>query len=314
MATKPDVLVVAPNRPDQMKMLDEAYTLHRLYKAQDREALLNEVAPIIRAVVTGGRAGFKKEMLEQLPNLEIVAANGVGVDSIDVEECRARGIPVTNTPDVLTDDVADMGMALTYATLRGFARGERWVREGRWKNEGMMPLATCIKGKVLGIIGLGRIGKAIAARAESFGMEVRYNGRRAQADVAFRFYDDAVALARDADVLLLACPGGEATRNLVSNDILEALGPTGHLVNISRGSVVDEPALLEALQNNRIAGAGLDVYENEPRIDEAFFPLDNVVLQPHCASATVETRDAMAQLVVDNLAAHFAGKPLLTAV
>jgi len=314
MTTKPDVLVIVPSRPAQMKILKETYSLHRHDQADDPDALLDDVGSKIRAVVTMGFKGFTKEMLDRLPNLEIVAVGSVGYDSIDVESCRAHGVPVTNTPDVLTNDVADHAMALTYATLRGFCRGERWVREGRWRDDGDMPLTTTVTAKKMGIIGFGRIGKAIAARARAFEMEIAYHGRRKQPDVSVPYFDDPVSLAKDCDVLMLACPGGEETRNLVSRDVLEALGPDGCLVNISRGSVVDEPVLLEFLQQDRIAGAALDVFNNEPKIDETFFTLENVVLQPHCASATVETRGAMSQLVVDNLAAHFSKKPLLTPV
>jgi len=314
MTTKPDILVIVPTRPSQMKILEETYTLHRYDEADDRDAMLDEVGSIIRGVVTMGFRGFTREMLEKMPNLEIVAVGSVGYDSIDIEACQARGVPVTNTPDVLTSDVADLAMALTFDTLRGLSRGERYVREGRWRDEGPMALTTTVTGKKMGIIGFGRIGKAIAARAEAFEMKVSYHGRRKQADVSAPYFDDPVALAKDCDVLMLACPGGDETRNLVSRDVLEALGPEGYLVNISRGSVVDEPVLIEFLQQEKIAGAALDVFENETKIDETFFTLDNVVLQPHCASATVETRGAMSQLVVDNLAAHFAGKPLLTPV
>ncbi len=314
MVTKPDILVVVPTRPAQMKVLEETYTLHRYDEADDRDAMLDDVGSKIRGVVTMGFRGFTREMLEKMPNLEIVAVGSVGYDAIDVESCRGRSIPVTNTPDVLTNDVADLAMALTFATLRGFSRGERYVREGRWRDEGPMELTTTVTGKKMGIIGFGRIGKAIAARAKAFEMKIAYHGRRKQADISIPYFDDPVTLARENDVLMLACPGGDQTRNLVSREVLEALGPEGYLVNISRGSVVDEPVLIEFLQQNKIAGAALDVFENEPKIDEAFFTLDNVDLQPHCASATVETRGAMSQLVVDNLAAHFAGKPLLTPV
>lgn len=314
MTTKPDILVIVPSRPAQMKILEETYTLHRYDEADDRDAMLDEVGSKIRAVVTMGFRGFTSEMLEKMPNLEIVGVGSVGYDSIDVESCRARGVPVTNTPDVLTNDVADLAMALTFDTLRGLSRGERYVREGRWRDEGPMALTTTVTGKKMGIIGFGRIGKAIAARAEAFEMKISYHGRHKQADVSTPYFDDPVALAKACDVLMLACPGGDETRNLVSRDVLEALGPEGYLVNISRGSVVDEPVLIAFLQQEKIAGAALDVFENETKIDEAFFTLDNVVLQPHCASATVETRGAMSQLVVDNLAAHFAGKSLLTAI
>lgn len=311
---KIDVLVVWPNRPEQMQMLDETYRLHRLDQAEDPEALLQEVAPRIRAVVTSHGGGFKPSLLERLPNLEIVASSGVGTDTLCVEACRARGIPVTHTPDVLTDDVADMGMMLLLATVRRLLPAERWIREGHWEARGMMPLNTSVTGKRLGIVGLGRIGKAVARRAEAFGLEVRYFGRRQQAGVAYPFYDDLVELARHVDILLLAVPGDTGTGGLVNAEVLQALGPKGYLVNVARGSVVDEPALVRALQDGVIAGAGLDVFVDEPRVPAALLDLENVVLQPHCSSGTVETRGAMAQLVVDNLAAHFAGRPLLTPV
>lgn len=313
MSSKPDILVVVPTRPDQMKMLEEAYTLHRYDTAKDRDGLLNQVGDKISGIVTMGSKGLSKELLDRLPNVQIVAVGSVGYDTVDVDACRARGIPVTNTPDVLTDDVADVAMALTFDIVRGLTRGERWVREGRWRDQGMMPLTTTLTGKTMGIIGFGRIGKAIARRAEAFEMKVAYHGRNKQ-DVSQTYYADPVALAHDCDVLMLACPGGEETRNIVNRDVLEALGPDGYVVNIARGSVVDEPVLLEFLKEKKIAGAALDVFENEPKIDETFFDLENVVLQPHVGSATRETRGAMSQLVVDNLAAHFAGKPLLTPV
>lgn len=314
MATKPDILVVVPSRPDQMKMLEAAYTLHRYDQAEDRDALLKEVGEKIRGVVTMGSKGLTRDIHERLPNLEIVAVGSVGYDTVDIEGCKARGIPVTNTPDVLTNDVADLAMALTFDIVRGLTRGEKYVRSGRWRDEGSMALTTTLTGKTMGIIGYGRIGKAIARRAEAFEMEVAYHGRNMQEGSPHPYYETPEALAKACDVLMLACPGGEETRGLVSRAVLEALGPSGYLVNIARGSVVDEAALLELLKANKIAGAALDVFENEPKIDETFFTLENVVLQPHVGSATQETRNAMAQLVVDNLAAHFAGKPLLTAI
>jgi lactate dehydrogenase-like 2-hydroxyacid dehydrogenase len=312
--TKPDILVVVPSRPAQMKMLEQTYTLHRHDKADDPDSLLAEVGSKIRGVVTMGSKGFSTDMLDRLPNLEIVAVGSVGYDSIDVEGCHERSVPITNTPDVLTNDVADLAMALTFDTVRGLSRGERYVREGQWRDKGPMALTTTITGKKMGIIGFGRIGKAIAARAEAFEMTTAYHGRNKQEGVSTPYFEDPVSLAKECDVLMLACPGGEETHHIVSREVLEALGPDGYLVNIARGSVVDEAALLEFMQQEKLAGAALDVFENEPKIDETFFTLDNVVVQPHVGSATVETRSAMAQLVVDNLAAHFTGNPLLTAV
>jgi lactate dehydrogenase-like 2-hydroxyacid dehydrogenase len=311
---KPDVLLVWPSRPRQTAILEETYTLHRHDLAKDPEALVREVGKRIAAVATTGGKGLGRDLIERLPNLKLVASSGVGYDTIDIAACNERGIVVTNTPDVLTDDVADLGLGLILATQRGLIKGDRWVREGRWKREGMMPLTTTIRGKRLGIVGLGRIGKAVALRALSFGLEISYFGRTQQSAVPYRFYGDLQAMCREVDILLLSCSGGEATRNLVNVDVLKALGPKGTLINISRGTVVDEPALVEALRSGGIAGAGLDVFASEPDPNPALIAMDNVVLYPHHASGTVETRDAMAQLVIDNLTAFFAGKPLLTPV
>jgi len=295
-------------------MLEQTYTLHRHDLAKDPEALVREVGARITAAATTGAKGLARNLIERLPNLKLVASAGVGYDTIDIAACNERGIVVTNTPDVLTDDVADLGLALILATQRGLVRGDRWVREGRWRREGMMPLMTTLSGKRLGIVGLGRIGKAVALRALPLGMEISYFGRSRQSAVPYRYFDDLQAMCRDVDVLLLSCSGGEATRKLVNAEVLKALGPKGTLINIARGTVVDEPALIEALKAGGIAGAGLDVFASEPDANEAFIAMDNVVLYPHHSSGTVETRDAMAQLVVDNLAAFFAGKPLLTPV
>jgi lactate dehydrogenase-like 2-hydroxyacid dehydrogenase len=313
---KIEVLVVWPNRPEQMKVLEQTYQLHRYDRAgpAEKRQMLEDVAPRIRAVATTHGGGFEESLLAQLPNLEIVSSSSVGLDTICVQACHARGIPVTNTPDVLTNDVADMALMLLLSTVRRLLPGVDWINSGAWVEKGMMPLNTSVTGKKLGIVGLGRIGKAIAARAEAFGMEVCYFGRKPQPDVAYPYYDDLLELAGDVDILLPAMPGGPETEGLVSRAVLAAIGPAGYFINISRGSVVDEGALVDLLLQGGLAGAGLDVFVDEPRVPEALLALDSVVLQPHCASGTVETRAAMAQLVVDNLAAHFAGRPLLTPV
>ena len=313
---KIDVMVVWPNRPEQMKMLEHTYRLHRYDQAtaDEKEVMVREVGERIRAVVTTHGGGFEQSLLDRLPNLEIVTSASVGLDTLCVDGCKARGIPVTNTPDVLTDDVADMAMMLLLATVRRLLPGVNWISSGDWQSKGMMPLNTAIRGKKLGIVGLGRIGKAIAQRAEAFGMEVCYYGRKPQAEVSYRYFDDLLALATEVDILAPAVPGGPHTEGLISRDVLEAIGPQGYFINIARGSAVDESALVELLQQDKLAGAGLDVFVNEPHVPAALLSMSNVVLQPHCASGTVETRAAMAQLVVDNLAAHFAGKPLLTPV
>lgn len=312
--SKPEVLVVWPNRPEQMRILEQRYRLHRLDLAADPDALIVEVAGKVRALVTSHGGGLTAALVDRLPNLEMVASSGVGTDSLCVEHCRARGVAVTNTPDVLTDDVADMGLLLLLATLRRLLPAVRWIEQGHWHSLGAMSLSTTVRGKKLGILGLGRIGKAVAQRAEVFGLEVSYCGRSVQPGSAYTYYEDLIAMARDVDILLLAVPDTEQTRGLITADVLQALGAHGYLINIARGSVVDEPALISALQKGVIAGAGLDVFAAEPNVPDELLLLENVVLQPHCGSATVETRGAMAQLVVDNLEAHFAGKPLITPV
>lgn len=314
--SKIDVLVVWPNRPQQMQMLADTYELHRydLASVEEKAAMIDSVGDKIRAVATTHGGGFDETLLAQLPNLEIVCSSSVGLDTICVEACHKRGISVTNTPDVLTDDVADMAMMLTLATLRRMLPAVEWIQSGNWVEKGMMPLNASLKGKSLGIVGLGRIGKAIAARAEAFGMSVSYFSRQAKTDVDYRHYDDLVALAKDVDVLAPVIPGGPATEGLISREVLSALGEDSYFINVSRGSVVDEQALVELLEQRAIKGAGLDVFVDEPNVPQALLSMDHVVLQPHCASGTYETRAAMAQLVVDNLAAHFAGKPLLTPV
>jgi lactate dehydrogenase-like 2-hydroxyacid dehydrogenase len=301
-----DVLQLVPLRPEVQKDLAARYRLHDV-------ASLGETAARIRAVVTNGHAGPGADLIDRLPNLEIICSASVGYDAIAVEHARARGIPVTNTPDVLNDDVADLGIALMIMAARRLAAADRFVRAGKWRH-GEFPLAASASGKRLGIVGLGRIGKAIAARAEAMHMTIAYTGRRRQADVPYHYESDLVALARDSDFLMVIAPLTDATRGLINRPVLEALGPEGILVNIARGAVVDEAAMVTALQDGKLGGAGLDVFAEEPRVPEALFAMDNVVLVPHVGSATVETRRAMSRLTLDNLDAHFAGKPLLTPV
>ncbi|WP_417843817.1 2-hydroxyacid dehydrogenase [Thalassospira sp.] len=314
MSAPRDVLVVSPARPHQMEKLAQEYTLHRYDQSDDRSGLVASVADKIRLVMTTAGVGIPAGLIDQLPNLEVITSFGVGYDSIDIPACTARGIKVTNTPDVLNDDVADTAIMLMLATLRRLVVGDRWARSGNWSKNGAMPLTTTLHSKKVGIVGLGRIGKAIASRAEPFGVELGYFGRSQQGDVGYQYFNDLLALAEWADVLVVACPGGDATRNLIDMNVLTALGATGYVVNIARGSVIDEPALITALRDGIVGGAGLDVFHNEPHMNPAFAELDNVVIYPHHASGTVETRDAMGQLVVDNLIAFFAGKPLITPV
>ena len=310
---KPEILLVESMMPDIEAALDAGYTVHRLAGAPDRDRLVAEVGPRVRAVVTGGGTGVSNAIMDACPNLGIVAINGVGTDAVDLKHAAGRGVRVTNTPDVLTDDVADLAMGLMIAGSRRMMVGDRFVRAGRWPNGGL-PLARKVTGKRLGILGLGRIGMAIAQRAAGFGMEIAYTNRKPRSDVSYRFVASPVDLARESDILIVAASAGPDARNMVNRAVIEALGPDGLLVNVARGAVVDEPELVAALTDGRLGGAALDVFANEPHAPEALFGLDNVVLQPHQASATIETRMAMGNLVLANLSAFFAGQPLPTAV
>jgi len=269
-------------------------------------------APGYTVAVTMGVFGIDAAQFAALPDLKLVACNGAGLDRIDLAEARRRGVAVCHTPDELADDVADGAIGLVYALLRRIVAADRFVREGRWLKE--RPAAsTRLAGKTLGVVGLGRIGSRIARRAEANGMAVKYHGRRPQPDAPWPFVADVGALAAEVDVLVLACPGGEATRNLVSRSVIERLGPKGYLVNVARGSVVDEAALLDALEAKAIAGAALDVFATEPDIDPRFLALDNVVLQPHSASITNETRAAMVKRLISDIDAFLNGRPFFNA-
>jgi lactate dehydrogenase-like 2-hydroxyacid dehydrogenase len=310
---KPELVMVGPMMPHVMEALDSDFIVHRLWEAADPDALLKQVGAGVRAIATSGHLGASAAMMDVLPKLEIIGCYGVGVDAIDLTHAAKRKVIVTNTPDVLNDDVANMAIALLLATSREICNGDRYVRAGKWL-ERPMHLTRSLRGKRLGILGLGRIGKDIASKAEVFGLELAYHGRRKQDDVSYRYYADLVEMARDSDYLIAICPGGAATDKIVNRAVLDALGPEGVFINVARGSVVDEPALVAALRDGRLGGAGLDVFAAEPKVPAALLTMDQVVLQPHAASATHETRRAMGDLVVDNLRAHFAGKPALTPV
>ncbi len=293
--------------------LEAQYQVHKVYEAQDRDAFIAEHAPEIRAIATRGEIGASANLMKSLPKLEIVSCYGVGTDAIDLEYAKNAGIRVTNTPDVLTDDVADLGVALLLATARKLPQGDRFVRDGKW-TKGNMELVTRVSGKRVGVVGFGRIGAAVAKRLAAFDCDVAYFSRSQRDGVAYPFFKNLLEMVKWSEFLIVTLSGGDATRNIIDGAVLEALGEQGILVNVSRGSTVDEPALLAALETRAIKGAGLDVFLNEPNIDERFFDLDNVVLQPHHGSGTLETRQAMGKLVRDNLAAHFAGSALLTPV
>ena len=311
---KPDLFVVGPIYPPALKIIDDTYTTHKLWLAPDKDAFIASVADRCIAAATSGTNGMRAPMIAKLPKLKLIAHFGVGVDSLDVDAAKARGITVTNTPDVLTEEVADLTLGLLLATMRRLGAAERHVRSGQWRAKGPMPLTDSLQGKTVGIMGMGRIGKAIARRCEAFNLKIAYQGPNRKPDLAWPYYADPVALARDCDIIIAAFPGGDSTNGLVSRAVIEALGPQGILINIARGSVVDEEALVEALVSGKLGGAGLDVFVHEPKVPEALFALDNVVLLPHVGSATHPTRMAMGQLQIDNLAAFFAGKPLKTPV
>jgi lactate dehydrogenase-like 2-hydroxyacid dehydrogenase len=287
------------------------FTVHRLPDGAERAAFLKEVGPRIRGA-TGW--GIDKATIDALPALEIYANAGVGYDGVDISACKARGIKVTNTPDVLNDAMAEITLGLMIALSRQIVAADRYVRDGRWKKDGNYAHTTELTGRTVGILGLGRIGKEIAARCTAMKMRVVYHGRSEQAHQPYVYYKSLAAMAKDVDVLVVVAPGGAETRGIVSREVIAALGPDGMLVNVARGTLVDEAALVEALVSGKLGGAALDVFEDEPNVPEALVKLDNVVLSPHQGSATFKTRDAMGDLVVANLRAHFDGKPLLTPV
>jgi len=276
-------------------------------------ALDPDVAGRIRGLATEANRGAPAALIALLPKLEIIACFGVGVDLIDLTAARAKKIPVTNTPGVLGDEVADLAIGLMLASARQILFADRFVRDGRWA-QGPLPLGRSVGRKTMGVVGLGGIGRAIAERGAALRMQVLYTGPRQKPGAPFEYVPDLVELARRSDYLMVACKGGPQTRHLISAEVIDALGPKGTLVNVARGSVVDEAALIAALSDGRLGFAALDVFENSPHIDPAFLTLPNVIVQPHQGSATVETRTAIGQLMIDNLAAWFAGRPLLTPV
>lgn len=311
-ADAPEVLTAARLWPRMMEALRGAYRVHDRTHMEDPAAFA-ALAPRIRAISASGESKVTRELIAQLPALEMISVFGVGYDGIDVAAARERGIAVTHTPNVLNDEVADLAIALMLAVSRRLVEADRYVRSGQW-TKGPMPLARKVSGARLGIVGLGRIGLAIAKRAEAFGMSIAYTSRSAKADTSYPYFPSAEALAAEVDFLVVITPGGAGTRKLIDAKVLAALGAKGYLINVARGSVVDEQALVAALQNGTIAGAGLDVFESEPDVPSALFALDNVVLTPHIGSATWQTRQAMADLAFGNLQAHFAGRPLLSPV
>ncbi|TPJ30208.1 2-hydroxyacid dehydrogenase [Mesorhizobium sp. B2-7-2] len=312
---RPHILQVGPYPAWDEEPLNEAFTVHRYFAAEDKTAFLAEIGPQVRGIATRGELGANRAMIEACPSLEVVSVYGVGFDAVDLAACRERGVRVTNTPDVLTNDVADLGIAMMLCLSRGMIGAERWVRDGSWMAKGLYPLKRRVWGRRAGVLGLGRIGYEVAKRLAGFGMDIAYSDV-APKDFApdWEFIGDPVALAGRSDFLFVTLAASAATRHIVNREVITALGEEGMLINISRASNIDEDALLEALENKVLGSAALDVFEGEPKLNPRFLALDNVLLQPHHASGTVETRRAMGKLVRDNLAAHFAGQPLLTPV
>ena len=313
----PDILILATSPSAAVnEQLERSYTCHHAWQVapEQRAAWLQERAGRIRAVVTTGALGLQRADMDALPALELIAVNGVGLDGVDLDQARARGIAVTTTPNVLTDDVADVALGLLLASARHIALLDRFVRDGGWERREPVKPASSLRGKTAGIFGFGQIGQAIALRLAAFGVQVRYYQPRAKPGVDVPRAGSLLALAQESDYLIVCAPGTPATRHAVDAAVLAALGPAGTLINIARGALIDEEAMIAALQDGTLGAAGLDVFADEPRVPAALRALPNVVLTPHVGSLTVETRHAMGQLVVDNLQAHFAGQPLPTPV
>ncbi|CAN8233345.1 unnamed protein product [Cochlearia groenlandica] len=307
------VLMMCPMSSYLENELQKRFNLLRFWTWPQKSVFLESHRNSIRAVVGNASAGADAQLISDLPKLEIVSSFSVGLDKIDLGECKEKGIRVTNTPDVLTEDVADLAIGLILSLLRRLCECDRYVKSGKWKT-GDFQLTTKFSGKSVGIIGLGRIGTAIAKRAEAFNCPINYYSRTVKHDVAYKYFPTVVELAKHSDILVVACPLTDETRHIVNRQVMDALGAKGVLINIGRGPHVDEQELVKALTEGRLGGAALDVFEQEPHVPEELFDLENVVLLPHVGSGTVETRNAMADLVVGNLEAHFSGKSLLTPV
>jgi len=312
---KPEILQLGPYPPWDEEPLNQAFKMHRYFEAEDKMALLQSVGAHIRAIATRGELGANSALIDACPNLEIISVYGVGYDAVDLNACRERGIRVTNTPDVLTKDVADLGVAMMLCQSRGMIGAETWVKDGSWAQKGLYPLKRQVWGKRAGILGLGRIGFEVAKRLKGFDMQLSYSDTSAKPYAeGMTYIADPVELARTSDFLFVTLAASIETRHIVGRDVIDALGAKGMLINISRASNIDEDALLDALEAGRLGSAALDVFEGEPNLNPRFLDLSNVLLQPHHASGTVETRQAMGKLLRDNLTAHFAGADLLTPV
>ncbi|MDO1583317.1 2-hydroxyacid dehydrogenase [Rhizobium oryzicola] len=312
---RPGILQIGPYPQWDEEPLNAAFDVHRYFEAEDKQTFLENVGPGVRGIATRGELGASRALIEACPNLEIISVYGVGFDAVDLAAARERGIRVTNTPDVLTNDVADLGVAMMLVQSRGMIGAETWVRDGSWAAKGLYPLKRRVWGRRAGILGLGRIGFEVAKRLKGFDMQIAYSdvGPKSYAE-GMEFIADPVSLAQRSDFLFVTLAASAETRHIVGQNVIEALGPEGMLINISRASNIDEEELLTALETGKLGSAALDVFEGEPKLNPRFLKLGNVLLQPHHASGTVETRKAMGQLVRDNLTAHFSGDPLLTPV
>ena len=313
--TKPQILQVGAYPDRDQGPLDQAFDMHRYFEAADKAAFLAEVGPKVQAIATKGELGANAAMIAACPNLQVISVYGVGYDAVDLAACSTRGIAVTNTPDVLNEDCADLGVAMMLCLARGVIGAEAWARDGSWVRRGAYPLQRRVWGQRAGVLGMGRIGTAVARRLAGFGMDIAYSARSPKdTPPDWTFVADPVALAARSDFLFVTAIANASTRHIVGADVIRALGPKGMLINISRAANIDEPALLDALETGALGSAALDVFAGEPALDPRFLALNNVLLQPHHASGTFETRRAMGDLVRENLLAHFAGKPLLTPV
>ncbi|CAM6093592.1 unnamed protein product [Calypogeia fissa] len=311
---QPAVLGVLFNEfPPLVTPLKSKFVYYPFSEVQEKAVFLAEKGESIRGLVVDVACKVSEDLLSKLPNLEIVSAFSVGTDNVDLQLCKQRSVVVTNTPDVLSDDVADLALALTLTTMRQIAAADRYIRDGKWLDR-PYPLTTQVSGKRVGIAGLGRIGVAIAKRFEGFGCSIRYWSRSEKKEFPYKYSPTITDLAKESDILMVVCALTPETTGVVNREVLDALGPKGYVINVARGPVINEAELVKALVEGRIAGAGLDVFEKEPYVPEELLKMDNVVVQPHVGSGTVETRKAMADLVVANLEAHFSGKPVLTRV
>ncbi len=312
---KPDVLLVGQKKPVLMNGLGPHVTLHCLFDAKDQDAFIKEIGGKVRAIAIAYTANkLDAAFMQKFPKLEMIGSFGVGYDHIDAKWAGAHGIVVTNTPEVLNEEVADTALGLLLCTAREFPQAERYLRAGKWLEKAYPLSKATLRDRTVGIVGMGRIGKAIARRLDAFGVPVVYHSRNPQSGVSYKYYPKLLDMARDVDTLMVIVPGGASTQNMINAEVLKALGPRGILINMARGSVVDEPALIEALKTKTIFAAGLDVFAKEPQVPKELIAMDNVVLLPHLGSASEATRAAMDQLVVDNILAWAAGKPPLTPV